>query len=191
MWSDFILLFSEMNTLAAICLTAGMILIFVELFIPGFGIFGGLGGVLLIVGIISRIANHGDANPLNLFFILSAMLLVILSIAFYIMSRSVKKGKLSRSPIVEHGTAISMDRSDGTANFSGIVGCMGIAMTSLRPSGIVVIEDKEYDVVASGFFIDKGEMVKVVATEGIKIIVKKVSEPPIKEKAEIQEENKE
>ena len=55
----------------------------------------------------------------------------------------------------------------------------------------MVIEDKEYDVVASGFFIDKGEMVKVVATEGIKIIVKKVSEPPIKEKAEIQEENKE
>jgi membrane-bound serine protease (ClpP class) len=47
-------------------------------------------------------------------------------------------------------------------------------MTDLRPSGTVVIDDKRYDVVTGGEYLDHGTKVKVVAVEGSKVVVRKI-----------------
>ena len=69
-WQEFALVFSEIGWAAAICLIVGLIFIVVEIFQPGFGFFGITGSVLVIVGIVIRVYNHGGGNPIIQLFIL-------------------------------------------------------------------------------------------------------------------------
>jgi len=50
----------------------------------------------------------------------------------------------------------------------------GEARTILRPAGKVMIENKLIDVVTQGEFIEAGTMVKVIATDNNRIIVKQI-----------------
>jgi len=50
----------------------------------------------------------------------------------------------------------------------------GKALTPLRPSGMAVINGKRIDVVTEGPFIEPGTAVKVVAVEGMRVIVRSV-----------------
>ena len=50
----------------------------------------------------------------------------------------------------------------------------GKALTPLRPSGMAVISGKRIDVVTEGPFIEPGTAVKVVAVEGMRVIVRSV-----------------
>ena len=50
----------------------------------------------------------------------------------------------------------------------------GKALTHLRPSGMAVITGKRIDVVTEGPFIEPGTAVKVVAVEGMRVIVRSV-----------------
>lgn len=174
MWSDFLLLFAEMNAISAICLILGLVFVVAEIFQPGFGFFGITGLVLLIIGIVVRVVNYGTANPMNLFFILVLIILIVLVIAFLIMLRSARKGLLAKSPIIEQSTAVPTGITEGTRDFSNLVGMIGVAKTALRPGGIVVINDVQYDVVSAGFFLDAGTTVKVEMVEGVKIVVREV-----------------
>jgi membrane-bound serine protease (ClpP class) len=50
----------------------------------------------------------------------------------------------------------------------------GTAFTNLRPSGTAVINGKRVDVVTEGQMIERGTRVKVIAVEGMRIIVRAV-----------------
>jgi membrane-bound serine protease (ClpP class) len=52
-----------------------------------------------------------------------------------------------------------------------LIGLEGVAITSLRPSGTVLIEERRIDVVSVGDFIEKGAQVKVVDTSGSRVMV--------------------
>ena len=51
---------------------------------------------------------------------------------------------------------------------------IGKALTPLRPSGTAVIGGKRIDVVTEGPFIEPGTAVKVVAVEGMRVVVRSV-----------------
>ena len=51
----------------------------------------------------------------------------------------------------------------------------GTAMTSLRPSGMAMINEERVDVVTEGQMIERGTPVKVVAIEGMRVIVRTLS----------------
>src|SRR5437867_4223838 len=53
----------------------------------------------------------------------------------------------------------------------------GVAHTPLRPSGTALINGKRVDVVTEGPFIERGAPVKVVAVEGVRIVVRPLTEP--------------
>jgi len=175
-WKEIGLLFSEMGVIPAICLLAGLVLMIIEVFQPGFGIFGGLGGILTIVGIALRVADSGSANPFAILFLLLLFITLIIAAAFIIMVRSARYGWLKRTPLFEEGTAVNKEFSDGTKNYSYLIGKKGITTTNLRPIGYASIEGDTYDVVAEGFFIGKDELIKVIAVEGVKIMVKRAEE---------------
>jgi membrane-bound serine protease (ClpP class) len=48
----------------------------------------------------------------------------------------------------------------------------GTALTQLRPSGTALINGKRVDVVTEGGLIEKGTPVKVVAVEGLRVVVR-------------------
>jgi membrane-bound serine protease (ClpP class) len=52
----------------------------------------------------------------------------------------------------------------------------GTALTHLRPSGTAVIGGKRVDVVTEGPLIERGTAVKVVAIEGMRVVVRAVAE---------------
>ena len=52
----------------------------------------------------------------------------------------------------------------------------GQAYTQLRPSGTAVISGKRVDVVTEGGLIERGTPVKVVAIEGMRVVVRAVQE---------------
>ena len=61
------------------------------------------------------------------------------------------------------GTAVNKDRSDGTIDYSFLVGKEGTTTTQLRPSGKVEIDGKFYDVESTGFYIDVNS--SIIVTE--------------------------
>jgi membrane-bound serine protease (ClpP class) len=113
-----------------------------------------------------------QGGSLLMLFMMIFLIIIILLAAFMIMVRSMKYGWLSRSDLVQTGTAVNPVRSDATMDFSYLAEKTGTTLTPLRPSGKALIEDKEYDVVAQGAFINKGVEVKVVEVEGARIVVR-------------------
>ena len=53
-----------------------------------------------------------------------------------------------------------------------LVGLTGIAFTQLRPSGTALIDGHRVDVVTEGALVEKGSALKVVAVEGMRVVVR-------------------
>lgn len=56
-----------------------------------------------------------------------------------------------------------------------LIGVEGMTLTALRPSGTVLIDDERIDVVSEGAFIPKDRKVRIIKTEGSRIVVREVS----------------
>jgi membrane-bound serine protease (ClpP class) len=53
----------------------------------------------------------------------------------------------------------------------------GVAATQLRPSGAALINGRRIDVVSEGSLIEKGTPIKVVALEGVRVVVRPCVDP--------------
>ncbi len=173
-WEEFSLVFTEIGWIPAICLLLGLIFIMIEIFQPGFGVFGIMGGVLVIVGIAFRMYHSGAGNPIIQLFVLFGICAIIIVIALLIMVWSMKRGWLSRTAFVQKSNAVSEGHSEGTRDFSALVGKYGVTTCDLHPGGIAKIDGNNYDVVSQGEFILKNTAIEVVKVEGIKIVVKQI-----------------
>ena len=163
-------LFDTINTVSVILFCVGIVFILIELFIPGFGIFGGLGLVALVLCIIFQ-ANT-VAQGLLLLLIIAAIVTVLVLIA----ARSFGKGRLYRSSLVLKDTEDSKQGYVSNEDASRFVGKSGISLTPLRPAGMAEIDGEKADVVTDGEFIDRGEKINVIKVSGRRILVRKADE---------------
>lgn len=170
---EIVYLFQEMNVASAICFFLGLIFIVVEVFTPGFGFFGVSGIILSVIGIVLRATQNGNGNPVIQALLLLLIMIVVCVAAFVFMAVSSKKGWLSKTPFVMKESAVSTGVSEGTVDYSALVGKTGKTLCALRPSGIVEIDGTRYDVVAENEFIESDVDVKVVRTEGVRVVVAK------------------
>ncbi|MFC3039075.1 NfeD family protein [Virgibacillus xinjiangensis] len=60
--------------------------------------------------------------------------------------------------------------------YKSLVGMTGVTLNSLRPSGTIRIENKDYSAVSNGQWIEKGVPVKVIHVDGTKIMVEMINE---------------
>ncbi|WP_194777455.1 NfeD family protein [Pararhodonellum marinum] len=159
----------------------GVVFLAVEIFVlPGFGIFGILGilGILtgLTLGMIPNDAFDFTFVPAGDLFVamLTVMLSAIVAIGLiFFLAPKVNQWKAFSTISL----ATTQDRMDGyTSTLYGVdlLGKVGIAHTRLMPSGKILIEEEVYDAYSRGEFIDKGDAVKVISTEGTSLKVKKV-----------------
>lgn len=168
-------LFSNMTWPVVVCLIIGIIFLMIEIFQPGFGVFGTVGMSLLILGVVLRaIYRRPEDNLLAQIFIMLFFVSIIVVTAFIIMVKSSKMGWLSRTPFIEKSTAVSTGMSEGTADYSYLKGKIGVATTDLKPTGKINIDDEVVDAYAEGFFISKGEGIKVTEISGGRISVRRV-----------------
>ena len=154
-----------------ICLIVGLILLVIEMFLPGIGV-AGVSGVISLLAVV--VMQLGWGNPRVALYVIAIVLLVIILGLIWII-RSFQKGRLSKSFLVLR------DSSDGTSvpeiatAKSDLVGKTGVALTTLRPAGIAEIDGRRVDVATAGEFIPKGSPVTVLKAEGMHILVNKSS----------------
>jgi membrane-bound serine protease (ClpP class) len=154
---------------------AGVVLIGVEIFIiPGFGLFGVLGGVgvlagvyLSLVGGIPTVPDFAQAGA-----ILSTSILIILLTSWALLRHLPQSNRLTRSGVF---LITKGDREDGWASAErrpDLVGREGVALTDLRPSGTVLIGEERVDAVSESEWIEDGTDIKVVSSEGYRHVVR-------------------
>jgi membrane-bound serine protease (ClpP class) len=155
----------------------GAILIAVEIFIiPGFGLFGILGGVavlsgvfLSLVGGIPTIPDFAQAGA-----ILCTTLLIILLTSWAILRHLPQSNRLTRSGVF---LMAKEDRSEGWASATrrpDLVGREGLALTDLRPSGTAIFGEERVDAVSESEWIEEGTDIKVVTSEGYRVVVRPI-----------------
>lgn len=159
----------------------GCILLLVEIFvIPGFGVFGILGilGILtgLTLGMIPNDAFDFTFVPSGDLFValLTVILAAIAAISLiFVFAPKVNQWKAFSSISL----ANTQQRTEGYTSSSyadSLLDKEGITHTRLMPSGKIIIDEEVYDAYSRGEFIDKGEKIKVISTEGTSLKVKRV-----------------
>ncbi len=152
-----------MHTLAAMLLFTGVVLLLVEVLIPGFGLFGITGLVVLAVSIGIFMSVPGISGTIALLIALALVVLAI--IALFLFLRRKRPQALILSESLSGSAAQNPDY---------LVGVSGITLTPLRPTGTAELKEKRWAVVSEGEFIPKGAAIKVIHVEGQRIVVKRV-----------------
>ena len=153
-----------------VCILAGLALLVIEMFTPGFGVFGFSGIVFLIVSVAMLGHQAGALAGVGLLIVNIALVAIILSVAL----RSASVGRLSKSPLILKETERPEDGYLASNDLSAYVGKKGRTLTALRPSGIAEFDGARVDVVSNGSFILPEAEVIVENVEGSKVVVQEV-----------------
>ncbi|MBP8912250.1 MAG: hypothetical protein KBI32_12180 [Phycisphaerae bacterium] len=181
------------NWVEIVILLLGIVLLLVELFVlPGFGVAGILGIVLVFSGLFGMLIRNGpdefpwpqtaaDWGALS-----SGILSVTLGflgfvVLAWVLSRYLPKfsfmSGLILAPAVPgrgDGSQISMTVPPETANrYQLHVKDVGTTIMPLRPAGKARFDEAIVDVVADGEFLDKNTKVRIIAIQGSRVVVRR------------------
>lgn len=141
----------------------GLILLIAEALIPGFGVFGIAGSVLLFGSIVAAGIQYGFA--VFLIMIAFAAILILLFIRF-------AKTKKIYDKVVLKDSLNTKDFDESI--LQGIEGEKGITITTVQPYGKIQIDNKQIDVCSEGGYIEKNKMVEVIRVTGKTVVVKEI-----------------
>ena len=161
----------------------GVMLILAEIFvIPGFGIAGVSGIILVITSlVVSLVGNVGFDFPpipsLTPAVATVAVTMALLVMTMFVMGRFLPKterfNRLVLAPELSSATGYT-----SAETHSEFLGHVGRTLTPLRPSGAVDLDGARVDVIPAGEFIAQGEQVKVVSVRGSRVEVRLVEVLP-------------
>jgi membrane-bound serine protease (ClpP class) len=143
---------------------AGLLLLFLEMFLPGM-IAGIVGACLLLASVIMAYTDLGPEA--------GNTALLIASVA----SAGMWWWWANHFQHTRFGQRMTLrSASEGNSNAAGLetfAGQVGEAATPLRPSGTVTISGRRMDAVTDGEFIEAGSMVRVVRAHGMGLLVRR------------------
>jgi membrane-bound serine protease (ClpP class) len=145
----------------------GIILLMVEAFIPNFGIVGLSGLTAVVASVVLSAATTGQG--LRMISVAFFLALLIILISFHFLKR---KGLWSQI-VLQYAETKDLGYV-GPGDASHLVGMTGLTLTPLRPAGTAEIDGKRVDVVSEGGFVPQSAEIKVVGTEGSRIVVRQV-----------------
>lgn len=160
----------------------GIILIIVEIFaIPGFGVAGITGIVLMVTSLtLAMVNNIGfDFQPVNFMNLLTSLFIVIIAflisiiLSFYITKKMFSQNRMFGSLALETVQKADEGYTTADGHYKEMVGKKGTAHTILRPVGKVMIDGELFDATALTGYIDKGAEIEVAKYETTQLIVKK------------------
>ncbi|MFM8913471.1 MAG: NfeD family protein [Flammeovirgaceae bacterium] len=165
-----------------IALFVGLLLIAAEIFIiPGFGVAGVAGIGLTLLSLVLIMLNNDFFNfefvPLGdivqASFVAVAgfaggFLLLIFAGPKLLDSKAFQRMALNDAQNSAEGYTVN-------ANSQSMLHKKGVAHTVLRPSGKILLDGEVLDAFTRGEYIEKGEPVEVIGTEGVTLRVRKVN----------------
>ena len=144
---------------------AGVLLLFLEMFLPGI-IAGVIGGILLFAAVIVAYRDMGaGAGNIALLAAVSAT-----GLLWWWWATKFQHTRMGRRMTLE---AASEGEAGIGASLASLGGQIGTAITPLRPSGTVLVAGKRIDATTAGEFIDSGSQVRIVKTHGLSVLVRR------------------
>lgn len=178
-WTQF--LNGNVTWLEPLLFVGGIVFIAMEiLVIPGFGIFG-IGGALMVIAsivlasqtfVIPRNAYQYEQLPSSIFmavWALSGGFVAMVVLRRYLHQAPILKRLLLRPPAPEEVEALH--ERESLVSWSHLVGKSGKTTTQLTPSGKARFGDDILSVISDGDLIEKGANVYVVEAQGSRIVV--------------------
>jgi membrane-bound serine protease (ClpP class) len=186
-------LLGKVGSLEIILFLLGVGFLAVEIFIlPGFGVMGILGLVLIGLSLVlsmqdfvlPRFEWEWTLLGRNAVVVAVGILAAIAGIAgiallgskIWIFDRLTLKTRITETaggPLIEEAPERAKP-VEGASDYGSLLGKIGVAVTTLRPSGRVEIDGEVYSVEADGSFVDPGRGVKVTRVRGSSITVRLV-----------------
>jgi membrane-bound serine protease (ClpP class) len=152
----------------------GVVLVILEIFvIPGFGIAGISGIVLMVAGLTLSLVDNVSftiEGTAALHQLSKALFMVVTSIFLAFAAAILGTRRFALSPKLSRLTLDSVQESNrGFGSIDSrqkeMIGKYGLAHTVLRPSGRIEIEGQLFDARAEIGYIEKGEKIRVVRDE--------------------------
>jgi membrane-bound serine protease (ClpP class) len=156
-----------------ILLGAGLIALGIEVFVvPGFGIAGvisivcvGSAVFLALIGSLPTWADVARASGIL------ATSIGIVGAAIYLVVRNLPTSDRWRGIFLKAASSADEGYVSGELR-DDLLGRVGVAVTDLHPGGTVQLDDERLDVVTEGDFVKRGTHVRIIRSEGYRLVVK-------------------
>ncbi|MBN1851816.1 MAG: hypothetical protein JW829_03800 [Pirellulales bacterium] len=180
-WSNF--LQGTADWLEVLLFVGGACFILLEIFvIPGFGIFGLGGGLMVIISLIlaSQTAGFLPHNTKDLIELRQSLTNLTVAGVLVIVAAMLLRHFLPQAPMFNRlllnppppGEQEDIGCRETLADLSHLLGQIGTASTNLRPSGKGEFAGELIDVIADSDPIDRGHPIKVIHVQGTRILVR-------------------
>lgn len=154
------------NGLVVAMAIAGLLLILFELHVlPGHGVAGILGGLMLVAAVVLAFGIPFFVGALQAL----ALAIVVTAVVFALLQRVIPENAFMKR-LMFAGT----QGSDyvASADYRYLLGASGTAASFLRPAGVANFGEKRVDVLTEGEFVPAGTPVRVTRVEGARIFVR-------------------
>jgi membrane-bound serine protease (ClpP class) len=159
------------NGLVVALALVGLLLILFELHVlPGHGIAGGLGALILVASVLLAFGIPFFVTALQAL----AVAIVLAIVAFALLQRV-----LPENAFVKRLMFAGTQGPDYVASLDHrhLLGAGGTALSFLRPAGVATFGDTRVDVLTEGEFVPAGTPVRVTRVEGARIFVRPETAP--------------
>lgn len=161
-----VLAFILTNLPLIICMIAGVGLLVVEVFVPGFGLPGISGIALLVAAVVLTWNNYGMAAGLSV----SLIGLALAGIAISMSIKSAAHGKISQSALILKDETPAAEHEE----LAALLDQQGVTTSVLSPVGTAEINGVRLEVISECAYLPKDVKVVVHRIDGNRIIVREL-----------------
>ena len=151
-------------TAIIILFLAGILLLAIEVFVPGM-IVGIIGGLSILAGVVTAFNLYGSGGGMIALLCGGALLGLTLYLEFVVLPKTKLAKALSMQTTVE-GTS-----QPAVADLSTVLNQQGETITPLSPSGYINVQGRRYEAFSQSGYLAKGVTVRVTGLDNFRLIV--------------------
>ncbi|MEO6055561.1 MAG: NfeD family protein [Gemmatimonadales bacterium] len=151
----------------------GLLAIGVEVFIlPGFGAAGLLGAAAVASAVLLALigGSPSAADVTQALVVLGASLAITVAVTYAWIRHLPNSGRFAG--LILRGVSGQADGYISAPARLDLMGQEGVALTDLRPAGTALVAQERVDVVTEGEYVPQGHAVRVVRSEGYRLVVR-------------------
>ncbi|MBN1437010.1 MAG: NfeD family protein [Sedimentisphaerales bacterium] len=158
-----------MITYAVVLFLLAVLLTIMEVFLPSGGV---LAAMAVAAAVASIVCAFHQSEAVGVIFLIIAIVVgpTLIIVGMKVFPKTPVGKRIILTPSVESANQRGRDGVAET-DYSNLINQTGVAVTTLRPSGIVEINDERYSAVAQGCLINPNQKIIVINVEGNNIIV--------------------
>lgn len=154
-----------MDSLVAALFVVGLILLGLEVFVPG-AVMGILGGLSLLAGVIVAFAQHGETGGLIALAVAVAAVLALIYLELRVLPRTPWGRRMFLRKSIDGASQPPV-----ASAADDVVGREARALTVLAPSGVVEVGGKRYEARCESGFASEGARLRVTRVESFHLVV--------------------